>query len=140
MKSFKNLQDGFIKYHGCGIYHRDGSNVLVTQQRPCLNPTNTCFWMHPEHVQKKVSTRKREYNATVYRTNNLKKQYQSELKKQNPNTTFYSTDDETVSDSDLDNNSNVSYDSDDNKLVIDIENNIANVTTALSQFSNTISN
>ena len=102
MKTVKNLQDGFIKYHGCSIYHRDGSNVLVTKRRPCSRPTNAYFWMQSEHVHKKVCTRKKEYNATVYRTNHLNKHYHSELKKQNPNITFYSTDDETMSDSDSD--------------------------------------
>ena len=29
----KNLQDGFIKFHGCGVYHRDGSNVLITKKK-----------------------------------------------------------------------------------------------------------
>ena len=33
----KNL-DGFIKYHGCGLYHRDGSNVSVTKWRGCAAP------------------------------------------------------------------------------------------------------
>ena len=148
------MQDGFIKYHGCGIYHRDGSNVLVTKQRPCSRPTNACFWMQSEHVHKKVCTQKKEYNATVYRTNHLKKQYHSELKKQNPNITFYSTDDETMSDSDSDSdsdsntNSNISglnsydstYDSDDNKLVIDIDNHIGNAKKALRKLSKSISN
>ena len=36
----KILQDGFIKYHGCGLYHRDGSNVLVTKWRDCSKPIN----------------------------------------------------------------------------------------------------
>ena len=55
-RAVKNLQDGFIKYHGCGIYHRDGSNVLVTKGRSCSNPTNACFWMQGEHVNEKVQT------------------------------------------------------------------------------------
>ena len=33
-KSVKNLQDGFIKFYGCGVYRRDGSNVLSTKKRP----------------------------------------------------------------------------------------------------------
>ena len=98
--------------------------------------------MQAEHVHKKVSARKREYNAVVYHTNHLKRQYQSELKKQNPNITFYSTDDETMSDSDSDSDVSglYSYDLDDNRLIINIENDIENVTKAHSQFSNTISN
>ena len=141
-RAVKSLQDGFIKYHGCKIYHRDGSNALVTKGRPCSNPTNACFRMQGEHVHKKVSTRKREYDEVIYYTKHLKRQYQSELKKQNPDITFYSTGDETMSvtDSDSDVDSNVSglelsYDSDDNRLVIYIE----NVTKSISQISNTIS-
>ena len=138
-RAVKNLQDGFIKYHGCGIYHRDGSNVLVAKGRSCSNPTKPCFWMQGEHVNKKVQTRKREYDATIHRSQNLKKQYASELCRQNPNTTFYSTDDETISDSDTDSNVSgleLTYDSDDNRLIIDIENG----TKSISQISNTISN
>ena len=143
-RAAKNLQDGFIKFHGCGIYHRDGSNVLITKRRGCSNPINACFWMQGEHVHKKVSTRQREYDATVYYTPHLKKQYQSELNKQNPDINFYSTDDETMStmsvtDSDVDSyvpGPELTYDSDDNRLIIDIE----NVTKSNSQISNTISN
>ena len=36
----KNLQDGFIKYHGCGVCRRDGTNVLITKKNPCYNPIN----------------------------------------------------------------------------------------------------
>ena len=46
----KNLQDGFISFHGCGVYHRDCSNVLITKKRPCTQPIIECFWMRPEHV------------------------------------------------------------------------------------------
>ena len=52
-KSVKNLQDGFIKFHGCGIYRRDGSKVLCTKTRPCFKPVNACFWMIGEGVKKK---------------------------------------------------------------------------------------
>ena len=51
--SVNNLQDGFIRYHGCGIYRRDGRNVLVTKRGPCYKPTNACFWMLDEDVKKK---------------------------------------------------------------------------------------
>ena len=33
----KKLQDGFIKFHGCGLYHRDGSNVLITKKDHVLS-------------------------------------------------------------------------------------------------------
>ena len=32
-KSVKNLQDGFIKFHGCGVYRRDGTNKLSTKKK-----------------------------------------------------------------------------------------------------------
>ena len=128
-------------YHGCGVYHRDGSNVLITKRRSCSIPVNACFWMQGNHVNKKVRTRKREYDATVYHSKNLQKQYESELARQKPNITFYSTDDETMSDTDTDTDSNVSnvelaYDSDDNRLVIDIE----NMKKSISQISKRITN
>ena len=114
-KSVKNLQDGFIRYHSCGIYRRDRTNVLVTKRRPCYKPTNACFWMLDEDVKKKVQTRNRESNERIYHSQSLKKQYQSELIKRKQYE-YYSTESD---DSSSDNNSN--YDSDDNKLVIDIE-------------------
>ena len=114
-KSVKNLQDGFIKYHGCGIYRRDGTNVLVTKRKRCYKPTNACFWMSSEDVEKKVRTRNRELNERIYHSQSLKRQYQSEFIKRKQYQ-YYSTDNETES-----NNSN-DYDSDDNKLIIDIEN------------------
>ena len=52
-KSVKNLQDGFIRYHGCGIYRRDETKVLITKRRVCYKPTNACFWMLGEDVEKK---------------------------------------------------------------------------------------
>ena len=78
-KSVKNLQDGFIKYHSCGVYRRDGSNVLCIKLNPCIKPTNACFWMLNEDVNKKVRTRNKEFNERVYHSQSLKKQYQSEL-------------------------------------------------------------
>ena len=59
-KIVKNLQDGFIKYHGCGIYRRDGTNVLITKKRLCYKPTNACFWILGNDVNKKVRTRNNE--------------------------------------------------------------------------------
>ena len=48
--------------------------------------------MQSEHVNKKVQTRKGEYYAKLYYSQNLKRQYESELARRNPNTTFHSTD------------------------------------------------
>ena len=108
------MQDGFIKFHGCGVYRRDGSNVLSTKRRPFKNPVNACFWMLGEDVTKKVRTRNREFNEKVYHSQSFKNQYQIELIKRKQYQ-YYSTDDETESNDETD-------DSDDNKLVIDIEN------------------
>ena len=117
-KIVKNLQDGFVKYHGCGLYHRDGSNVLVTKWRGCSKPINACFWMKTEDVRKNVYTRRRELTATIH-NRKLLQQYVSELVRRGSFTsTFYSTDSGTDSDSDTD--TEPEYNSDDNRLVIDI--------------------
>ena len=97
-KIVKNLRDGFVMYHCCGIYHRDGSNVLITRGRGCSKPTDACFWMKPEHVHKKVITRSRELNKTVHSISVLKQYEREQLK--NGVLNYYSTDDETMSDSD----------------------------------------
>ena len=95
----KNLQDGFINFHGCGVYHRDGSNVLITKKRPCYHPITECFWMQPEHVHKKVTTRKRESSKTVHLASIYRK-YIRELRGGKLN--YYSTDEDSDSDSDDD--------------------------------------
>ena len=94
-KSIKNIQDGFIKFHGCGVYRRDGTNVLYTKKRPCSNPINACFSMRSKDVTKKVRTRERELNERVYTSQSLKIHYQNELKK---NHESYSTDTNTDTD------------------------------------------
>ena len=127
-KSVKNLQDGFIKFHGCGVYRRDGSNVLCTKTRPCFKPVNACFWMLGEDVKKKARTRNRELNERIYHGQFLKKQYQSELIKRKQYE-CYSTESD---DSSSDNNSN--YDSDDNKLVIDIENVTKSISNTITPY------
>ena len=129
-KSVKNLQDGFIKFHGCGVYRRDGSNVLCTETRPCFKPVNACFWMLGKDVKKKVWTRNRELNERIYHSQSLKKQYQSELIKRKQYE-YYSTESD---DSSSDNNSN--YDSDDNKLIIDIENVTKSISNTLIEIEN----
>ena len=130
-KSVKSLQDGFIKYHGCGVYRRDGSNVLCTKSRPCFKPVNACFWMLGKDVNKKVRTRNKELSERVYHSQSLKNQYQSELIKKNQyQYQFYSTDEETMSDT---SSNDSDYDSDDSKLVIDIENATKSISNTLSE-------
>ena len=125
----KNLQDGFIKYHGCGLYHRDGSNVLVTKWRGYSKPINACFWMKTEDVRKKVYTRRRELTATIH-NRELMQQYVSELARRGSFTsTFYSTDSGTDSDTDTE----PEYDSDDNRLVVDIENVVKAISNPVSK-------
>ena len=129
-KNVKNLQDGFIRYHGCGIYRRDGTNVLVTKRRPCYKTTSACFWMLDEDVEKNVRTRNRESNERIYHSQSLKKQYQAELIKRKQHE-YYSTESD---DSSSDNNSN--YDSDVNKLLIDIENVTKSISNTLIEIEN----
>ena len=126
-KSVKNLQDGFIKFHGCGIYRRDGTNVLVSKKGPCDNPINACFWMLDEDVIKKVRTRNREYNERIYYSQSLKNQYQKELIKRKQYQ-YYSTDEDSDTDTDTDTESN-----DSTKLVIDIENSINKINETITQ-------
>ena len=127
-KSVKNLQDGFIKFQGCGVYRRGGTNVLSAKKRPCDNPINACFWMLGEDVIKKVRTRNREFNERVYYSQSLKKQYQRELIKRKQYQ-YYSTDENSDTDTDTDTESNDSI-----KLVIDIQ----NITKSISDSVNNI--
>ena len=127
-KSVKNLQDSFIKFHGCGVYRRDGSNVLSTKKRPCNNPINVWFWMLGKDVIKKVRTRNKEFNERVYYSQSLKNQYQRELIKRKQYQ-YYSTDEDSDTDIDTDTESNDSH-----KLVIDIQ----NITKSISDSVNNI--
>ena len=131
-KNVKNLQDGFIKYRGCGVYRRDGSNVLCTKSRPCFKSVNACFWMLGKDVNKKVRTRNKELNERVYHSQSLKNQYQSELIKK-IQYQFYSTDEEIMSDT---SSNDSDYDSDNNKLVIDIGNVTKSISNTLSEIEN----
>ena len=133
----KNVNDGFIKYHGCGICHRDGSNVLITKNRGCSKPTNACFWMKPEYVNKRVTTRHRELTKTIHDPNPVKIYEREQLR--NGVMNFYSTDDETMSNSNSGYDSDSEYDSDDEKLVIDI-NNAVNSTSNETQTVDSNSN
>ena len=82
-KSVKNLQDGFIKLHGCGAYRRYGTNVLCTKSRPCYKPVNACFWILGKDVHKKVRTQNGESNKRIYHSQSLKRQYDQSLSKEN---------------------------------------------------------
>ena len=66
MKSVKNLQGGFIKYHGCGLYRRDGTNILVMKKRLCKFPITNCFWMDSVNIKSQIRTRFRECNNKDY--------------------------------------------------------------------------
>ena len=111
----KNLQDGFIQYHGCGAIFRNGSKVLVTKKRPCTHPILNCFWMDPKDITwAKVTTRKQERERFVT-DKHLFRQY---AKVKNVKLNYYSTDED--SDSDI-------SDSGDDTLIID-ENNTENET------------
>ena len=71
-RSVENLQTDFIKFHGCGVYRRDGTNVLCTEKNPCSNPINACFWMKTRHVIHKVRTRNSELNDNILYSNSVK--------------------------------------------------------------------
>ena len=81
-RSVKNLQTDFIKFHSCGAYRRDGTNVLCTEKNPCSNPINACFWMENKHVVHKVRTRNSELNDNILYSNSVKRQYYNELSRQ----------------------------------------------------------
>ena len=73
VRSVKNLQSDFIKFHGCGAYRRDGTNVLSTKKNPCSNPINACFWMKARDVINKVRTRKSQLYDNILFSNSVKK-------------------------------------------------------------------
>ena len=79
MKSIKNLQNNFIKFHGCGLYRKDGTNVLCTKKRPCLKPINNCFWMKSKDTTNKIRTRNKELNDEMLMSNSLKNEYFQKL-------------------------------------------------------------
>ena len=108
MKSVKNLQDGFIKYHGCGLYRRDGTNILVTNKRPCKFPITNCFWMDSANVKRQIRTRFRKCNDEIILHSIYKTQYQKEAK---TNHESYSSEYESNTESD--------NESDSDRLVID---------------------
>ena len=116
MKNILKLNDGFVKFHGCGIYRRDGTNILVTKKRPCKFPINQCFWMNPSDVNSKIRTRFSELNDLVINKSNYKTQYKNESKN---NHECYSTEEESNTDSNTesDTESESGYASD--RLIID---------------------
>ena len=113
MKNILKINDGFVKFHGCGIYRRDGTNILVTKKRPCKFPINQCFWMNPSDVNSKIRTRFRELNDLVINKSHYKTQYKNEAKN---NHECYSTEEEE-SNTESDTESETGYSSD--RLIID---------------------
>ena len=130
-RSVKNLQTDFIKFHGCGAYRRDGTNVLCTEKNRCSNPINACFWMKNRHVIHKVRTRNSELNDNILYSNSVKTQYYNELHRQKQ-TQYYSTDESSYSDSD----SGYS-DSDSNNLIIDIDQTVNDINHSTKSISET---
>ena len=130
-RSVKNLQTDFIKFHGCGAYRRDGTNVLCTEKNPCSNPINACFWMKNRHVTRKVRTRNSELNDNILYSNSVKRQYYNELSRQKQ-IQCYSTDESSYSDSDSDS------DSDTNNLIIDIDQTVNDINHSIKSISETI--
>ena len=120
MKNISKIENDFIKFHGCGIYRRDGTKVLVTKKRPCNFPIKQCFWMKPSDIKSKIRTRNSELNDLVCFKTNLKTQYKNESKS---NHEYYSTEEESNTDSDnqpdnlSDTESETGYSSD--RLIID---------------------
>ena len=112
MKNILKINDGFVKFHGCGIYRRDGTNILITKKRPCKFPINQCFWMNPSDVNSKIRTRFRELNDLVINKNHYKTQYKNEAKN---NHECYSTEEESNTESDTE--SETGYSSD--RLIVD---------------------
>ena len=130
-RSVKNLQTDFIKFHGCGAYRRDGSNVLCTKKPPCLKPINAYFWMKNKHAINKVRTRNKELNDKILYSNSVRTQYHAELSRQKQ-TQYYSTDESSYSDSDSDS------DSDDNKLLIDLKQTVKDINHSIKSISETV--
>ena len=131
-RSVKNLQTDFIKFHGCGAYRRDGTNVLCTEKNPCSNPINACFWMENKHVIHKVRTRNSELNDNILYSNSVKRQYYNELSRQSQ-TQYYSTDESSYSDSSSDYS-----DSDNNNLIIDIDQTVNDINHSIKSISETV--
>ena len=135
-RSVKNLQTDFIKFHGCGAYRRDGTNVLCTEKNPCSNPINACFWMKARHAIHKVRTRNSELNDNILYSNSVKTQYYNELHRRKQ-IQYYSSDESQYSDSDSwcsDSDS----DSDNNNLIIDIDQTINDINHSIKLISETI--
>ena len=131
VRSVKNLQSDFIKFHGCGAYRRDGTNVLSTKKNPCSNPINACFWMKARDVINKVRTRKSQLYDNILFSNSVKKQYYNELHRRKQ-TQYYSTDESSYSDSDSDSDSNS------DKLIIDLKQSVNEINHLTKSISETI--
>ena len=62
----KDLSDGFVLYHGCGIFFRDGMNILITKRKTCKRSTSKCFWKDAVYVNNRVKTRSQISKQTVW--------------------------------------------------------------------------
>ena len=139
-RSVKNLQTDFIKFHGCGAYRRDGTNVLCTKRNPCSIPINACFWMKNRDAIPRVRTRNSELNDAVLRSTSLKTQYFNNIHRRKQ-IQYYSTDESEsqYTDSDSDSDSvHSNYPNPDNNLIIDIEKDINDINHLKNSISETI--
>ena len=119
MKSILKLNDGFIKYHVCGLYRRDGTNILVTKNRSCKTPMNQCFWMNALNVKSKIRTRFKELHDSICLKSNYKTQYKNEAKNNHESySSEYESNTDSNTESDTESNTDeTEYSSD--RLIID---------------------
>ena len=122
-QSIKNLQTDFIKYHGCGVYRIDGTNVLCTKKNPCSKPINACFWMNGNDTVHNVRTRYSELTDGIQQSIAFKNRYFKNVQGQRELQYFSGKGSELYENSDSDSdsetvNSNLNPD---NKLIIDID-------------------
>ena len=144
-RSIKNLQNDFIRYHGCGVYRIDGTNVLCTKRNPCSNPINACFWMKANDAVPNVRTRYSELTDGVFQSIAFKNRYFKDVQRRkklqycsnNASSELY-TDSDSGSDSGSDSESVNSNINPDNKLIIDIENDVKEINKTLGSISDIV--
>ena len=119
MKSILKLNDGFIKYHGCSLYRRDRTNILVTKNRSCKTPINQCFWMNALNIKSKIRTRYNELHDSICFKNNYKTQFKNEAKNNHESySSEYESNTDSNTESDTESNTDeTGYSSD--RLIID---------------------
>ena len=135
-RSIKNLQTDFIKYHGCGVYRIDGTNVLCTKRNPCSKPINACFWMKGNDTVHNVRTRYSELTDGVLQSIAFKNRYFKNVQKQKELQYFSSDDSELYTDSDSESVNSIL--NPDNKLIIDIENDVKEINKTLGPISDIV--